>query len=49
MSKIDFQEAAVVAILDFSIGSFSYFVSHKRVMLIIKFRLNWIIEEMSKI
>ena len=30
MSKIDFQMAAAVAILDFSIGSFSYFLSHKR-------------------
>ena len=30
MSKIDFKMVAVVAILDFSIGSFSYFVSHKR-------------------
>ena len=30
MSKIDFKLAAVVAILDFSIGSFSYFVPQKR-------------------
>ena len=28
--KLIFKMAAVVAILDFSIGSFSYFVSHKR-------------------
>ena len=47
MSKIDFQDGGCGGLLGFSIGSFSYFVSHK--MLIIKFQFKWIIEEMSKI
>ena len=46
--EIDFQDDACGSHLGFFIGSFSYFVSTKCLMLIIKFGFNWIIE-MSKI
>ena len=49
MSKIDFQDGGCGGHLGFSISSFSYFVSTRRLMLIIKFQFNWFIEEISKI
>ena len=47
MLKIDFQD--VVAILDFLLDHLAIFCLISALMLIIKFRFNWIIEEMSKI
>ena len=49
MSKIDFQDGGCGGHLGFSIGSFSYFSLISALMLIIKFRFNWTIEEISKV
>ena len=47
--KLIFQMAAVVAILDFLSAHLAILCLIGALMLIIKFRFNWIIEEMSKI
>ena len=47
--KLIFKMAAVVAILDFLSGHLANLCLLSTLMLIIKFRFNWIIEEMSKI
>ena len=49
MSKTDFQDAPVVAILDFLWAHLAILCLQSTLMLIIKFQFNWIIEEMSKI
>ena len=47
--KLIFKMAAVVAILDFLSAHLAILCLISALMLIIKFRFNWIIEEMSKI
>ena len=47
--KLIFKMAAVVAILDFLLAHLAILCLLRASMLIIKFRFNWIIEEMSKI
>ena len=47
--KLIFKMAAVLAILDFLLVHLAILCLLSTLMLIIKFRFNWIIEEMSKI
>ena len=47
--KLIFNMAAVVAILDFLSAHLAILCLIGALMLIVKFRFNWIIEEMSKI
>ena len=49
MSKIDFQDGRLVASLDFLMVHLAILCLISALMLIIKFRFNWIIEEMSQI
>ena len=47
--KVIFKMAAVLAILDFLSAHLAILCFMSILMLIIKFRFNWIVEEMSKI
>ena len=47
--KLIFKMEAVVAILDFLSAHLAILCLKSTLMLVIKFRFNWIIEEMSKI